>query len=896
MAQPTLTRNHLSLFDEEEEEEEDDGDIDQSIGRGTPLRNASRAPASTTRTTTSATTGSATTTATAIDATTYHDKIHINKKFAKEYQQRKQREELRQKAKLLEDTATTTGTIGRSKEKSKRTRNKENGGGRLGDSNNDDDTSSLGTTSTTSSSEDEDGRLLTDSLDVQIMKTLNALKNKEDIIYNPSTCFFDTNTDDDDDDDDENGSQRVERDTRNRILSVKASATSKPKRYKDVVREQILEQMEKDEAHDESDDANSTDSEVKEGEAGVLRNNASRYAYNMEQKDLREAFLKSVDDAIRGDDDDDDESDSKDAFIVVKPTRKSANKNGKEAIFHDRVGHEDEDREEFAREIERLKQTLPKRQKENSTIIDPRGEVQDGEAFLIDFFEKRPWMMKETENDEASSDADEYLDDDPDETKWETSKHYDDAVDDGDDQSLNELDKADDFEAQYNFRFEQASSNVPSGAELSNLSYARGLTMQTLRRKDESRRERRLARKEKKELERQAKEEELRRLKNAKRQEMSEKLNQVKAILGSVQDSSAVDEATLLKLLEGDYDPDKFEELMNATYGDEFYEKPDTQWRSDQDVRESLKDDEDIALLVNQDDDGGLYDDSRPSDNDDDNGDAGEEQDDLGEEADNVEEEYYDDDEPETAPESEIERKLKNKMMEELYKLDYEDIVAGMPTRFKYRTVEPNNYGLSTEEILFAKDSTLKQFVSLKKLAPYREGGEFLVSKKKRRQFREFLKRDFEEVHGKMEAGKVDTIATNVDASTNGQRTRRRKRGKKRSIEVTPPEQEKSVMSNSISSGGPIQETGGERKAKRRRKKKIAASSEATEGSRPSVPTEETTYQDPASVTNALSYLTPKEGLSDKAKTRMKTAKKKRRNSNRIVEGLSQSRLASYGL
>jgi len=55
---------------------------------------------------------------------------------------------------------------------------------------------------------------------------------------------------------------------------------------------------------------------------------------------------------------------------------------------------------------------------------------------------------------------------------------------------------------------------------------------------------------------------------------------------------------------------------------------------------------------------------------------------------------------------------LKEKMLDELYKLDYEYLIGIMPTRFKYRKVESNTYGLSTGDILFSRDTTLKQFDS----------------------------------------------------------------------------------------------------------------------------------------------------------------------------------------
>lgn len=37
--------------------------------------------------------------------------------------------------------------------------------------------------------------------------------------------------------------------------------------------------------------------------------------------------------------------------------------------------------------------------------------------------------------------------------------------------------------------------------------------------------------------------------------------------------------------------------------------------------------------------------------------------------------------------------------MDEYYAMDYEDLVGGMPVRFKYRSVEQNDYGLTPEEV-----------------------------------------------------------------------------------------------------------------------------------------------------------------------------------------------------
>jgi protein KRI1 len=64
-------------------------------------------------------------------------------------------------------------------------------------------------------------------------------------------------------------------------------------------------------------------------------------------------------------------------------------------------------------------------------------------------------------------------------------------------------------------------------------------------------------------------------------------------------------------------------------------------------------------------------------------------------------------------------KRAMEKYMEEYYNLNYEDMIGDLPTRFKYRKVDANNFGLSPVEILLADDKDLNQVAGLKTLAPY---------------------------------------------------------------------------------------------------------------------------------------------------------------------------------
>jgi len=303
------------------------------------------------------------------------------------------------------------------------------------------------------------------------------------------------------------------------------------------------------------------------------------------------------------------------------------------------------------------------------------------------------------------------------------------------------LDAQDLFEAKYNFRFEEPGSTriVPHPR----------IQEETVR-KDKSKRKReRAAKKERVEEETKAKREQLMRLKALKRAELDKKLQLIRQVAGK-------DDLQLeAEDIEEEFDATKHEQRMAEVFGSEYYEEEDA--LDGEEIEKPQFDDleEELAQVMGANSQG--FDSTRRknrkkqqhlSDDENEEGEdeveeeeeeEKEEEEDINESEDD-EEDGEDDANDDLDKEEEEEelgegarqrmgkraakrlRKEVEKHIDEYYKLDYEGLAAGLPCRFKYRQVNPKKYKLSTESILSLPDKELNQVISLKKLAPYRDG------------------------------------------------------------------------------------------------------------------------------------------------------------------------------
>lgn len=228
-----------------------------------------------------------------------------------------------------------------------------------------------------------------------------------------------------------------------------------------------------------------------------------------------------------------------------------------------------------------------------------------------------------------------------------------------------DLDDIDRFESKYNFRFEEEGAATIK-------TYARNVEG-SVRRKESKRVLRRQREKLHKAAVKERQIEEMKEQKNKKMREIQAKLKEISNITGI----ENID-------VDGDYDPSMYDAQMQNVFDDAYYDGVE----GEDNIKPEWDDDIETGLI------------------DDDNMDA-----DYNSNA--AEGASVNDDAKNAAK-----RKF-NDLMEEYYSINYEDVVGGdLYTRFKYTKTQPDDYGLTAEEILLADDAELNKYIGMKALAP----------------------------------------------------------------------------------------------------------------------------------------------------------------------------------
>lgn len=541
-----------------------------------------------------------------------------------------------------------------------------------------------GSDSSNDEEEDDAGDMLTSKMEHKIFDTLAKIRSRDPTIYDRGHHFFG------EEDFEEGGAQ---------ASSSAKEGSKKSVKYKDFLRDTLL----KDGA-----DAIANEEEALEKKAAAQRRGKTP---RDEQQELKAQMIA----AAHADSAEEEEDD---LFTVKAKTTGD-------------MAKEEEDFEKFLK-------------KGGGKPIDADGDeimarywkadedLDEGEQFLRDFVLNKGWL--DTGDLQASGSTAR-----PGGYHLEKEDLQQDDLDDSADEDL--LEKQDDFERDYNFRFEMEEGKQVQG----HARFPEGSVRET----GDKRKRQRAVKAERQDADKIRRTEELKRLKNLKKLEIQRRLKQLQEVTGNHESAlGAID-------LDEAFDPDSHDKAMDKFLGEGY------------DEQEEELDEEELTKAPR-----GLEKDLDVAD-----GAAA-----LDEvvDAEDVEEEVADDQwwrcddcgrgipagkrrfdctvcddftlcskcfrvrrHPHKFARKRVPEKCQppafteadesaaqeegapeDQTLDDYFQLDYEDIIGGdLPTRFKYKKVDSNDYGLTGHDILNMSDAELNRLMPLKKLRPYRSDG-----------------------------------------------------------------------------------------------------------------------------------------------------------------------------
>uniref|UniRef100_A0A667X2R9 Protein KRI1 homolog n=1 Tax=Myripristis murdjan TaxID=586833 RepID=A0A667X2R9_9TELE len=425
---------------------------------------------------------------------------------------------------------------------------------------------------------------------------------------------------------------------------------------------------------------------------------ASSPSYVQEQKELKESFRKFVQDS-------DEEDSEEESQLLTKRSKTQEEKDKEEADYVEWLkGQAELEGTEEAQDMKYLRDYWN----------DP--ELDEKERFLRDFVLNKGYLDDEDDDDRIPT-YDEVVQDD---------------VEDSEEEGECFLERQEDFERSYNFRFEE-----PDAHQIK--TYPRNIAT-SVRSKDERRKQKREEVKERKKKEKEQKEQQLKQLKNLKRSEIMDKLKRLQELTGNKQ--LAFNEVDL----DGDFDPQKHDQLMQKVFGDEYYgedegEKPQFEddddemeehwnwdtWTGEGGEEEEYDGEEEYEAEEPNCEDADFnmdadYDPSQPT--------ASKKKkkkerkkmkkEDIPQMGKKRKKSHFAEIITQSKPVYDPQEKTFEQYLDEYYKLDFEDIIDDLPCRFRYRQVVANDFGLTTDEIINADEKELNRWCSLKKTCMYR--------------------------------------------------------------------------------------------------------------------------------------------------------------------------------